>query len=625
MHCGKFRFSISGAVLVVCLLLVVPVYAANTHGVPTGSQEMGAWFGDMFQPHIVSGCVPIVPGSGLTFAPFPCRAYVRATTGELVYVDQPSHDVGPLNTGDGTYWLALHRDTATVISGWTREAGTSYLWRKDTAMPALPPNALMLVSVTVASGNITSRIDLGYHSPRGYAVVWASQFLPLTGSDQIQAAINSLPPDGGTVMLEPGTYTLTDTVAIGNGGVGKLSTRHGVVLQGVARPGAGVIIGASTSVLFKWAGPTGGAMVRINGPLHGWGVQNIEFDGSNSAAVGLLVESGQFGDSRNLIFQRHTYAAIQSTCVPNFPGSSITDSLQNQWTNIRIWHLPPAISGSAAVVLDTSSPTCDTDVNTFTGLFIINQGVGTYGIYLGGADTNTFYNIHITNSATALASVLLNHDNPGSNIWPSDNQFFGLVMANQGIATQGTIPVGGERSANVFWGYANQGAAPGGSVLDLPDSAGIHVNENPPYDLLLMPPQGASAMLLSTLTHPRHFYPSSTNTAELGQGPNRWKNLYLSGGILRPSRTITASDSLNVASDWYIQATPTGNIVLTLGNAVAACQRDYAVKNTTAFNVVLTPSGGQLIDGLSSFTLSANPKAAIIVSDCSNWSILGTH
>ena len=102
--------------LLACLLTFTPtVWAANTHNLGSQSREQAAWFGDMMQPHAVSGCVPAVPASTLLIGATACQAYVRATTGELVYVAQAASTIGPLSGGDGTYWLAVHRDTSSTV------------------------------------------------------------------------------------------------------------------------------------------------------------------------------------------------------------------------------------------------------------------------------------------------------------------------------------------------------------------------------------------------------------------------------------------------------------------------------------------------------------------------------
>lgn len=457
-------------------------------------------------------------------------------------------------------------------------------------------------------------------APRS-AVVWAHEFASLTGGAQIQAALNSLPATGGTVLLAPGTYDVSTTLTLGTGGVGVASSRHGVILQGVALPSSQ---GADSPVRLRWTGASGGTLLRVQGPLIGWGVSNLHLDGNGLAAKSLEVVSGEMGACHNLVCTGHTLAGIYSTAVPVFAPLPNTNSMHNQWTNIRIFHSAPAGANSAGVLLQTTGPTSNTCVNTFTGLFVVVQGVPGYALYLGGTDTNTFYNTHLFTDATALGNIVLDHSNPGSALWPCGNNFYGLVMSAYGVTVLGT-PAAGERAANMFWGYQNQGAAPGANYFDFPSVGSIYHDINSQH-MVLTPQQGADLRLFTTVAHPRHFTPTVHNTANLGADSSRWKDLYLSGGVLRPIRSATGNTTLSVFTDWYLKINnPGGSTTVTLGSAVGVAGRDYFVDNETVNNVVLTPSGGQLINALSSFTLDANPSAAHIISDGANWRILSTH
>lgn len=160
------------------LLLLIPGLAlgANTHGTSSVDAEMRATLGDMFMPHLVPGaCLPSVPGSGLTFSAFACKGYVRGSTADLVYVTQASKAIGPLNAGNGTYWLAIHRDTSSTVSGWTRQTASHYLWKLASTQPADPSGGLVFQQVTVASGNITAVYSVAFVGP--VAAVSRTQFV----------------------------------------------------------------------------------------------------------------------------------------------------------------------------------------------------------------------------------------------------------------------------------------------------------------------------------------------------------------------------------------------------------------------------------------------------------------
>jgi hypothetical protein len=133
---------------------------ADVHALPSETRQRQVWAGDLLSPYIVSGGLPSVPGGSLSFAAFACTGYVEGSDREFRYVSQDSHAVGPLNGGNGTYWLVLHADTSTVVTNWTRQGGTHYLWRLSASQPTLPTASTWLAQVTVAGGAITAVQDL---------------------------------------------------------------------------------------------------------------------------------------------------------------------------------------------------------------------------------------------------------------------------------------------------------------------------------------------------------------------------------------------------------------------------------------------------------------------------------
>lgn len=104
-------------------------------------------------PHITSGCMPATSGT-TTFAAFACVGFVKVSD-VMTPVDQEAVTVGPLSDGDGVYWIAIHQDTTTAVSGWTRETGTHYLWQQNATKPAEPTEGLIFTKATVSGGAIT--------------------------------------------------------------------------------------------------------------------------------------------------------------------------------------------------------------------------------------------------------------------------------------------------------------------------------------------------------------------------------------------------------------------------------------------------------------------------------------
>src|SRR5712692_5171234 len=154
--------------LITALILLLGsshAYSANTHATSSEAGERQAWFGDGFTPYVHSGCLPVVPSSSLTFTAFPCTAYVRGATADLVFVKQDAMSL-TLTAVDGLHWIALHWDTSSAVSGWTRRAESHYLFQQYTpAQPADPVGGLVVARVTVAGGVITAVSSVANPNP----------------------------------------------------------------------------------------------------------------------------------------------------------------------------------------------------------------------------------------------------------------------------------------------------------------------------------------------------------------------------------------------------------------------------------------------------------------------------
>jgi len=109
-----------------------------------------------FNPFIISGCLPTVPVSSTTLAAFACTAQIINQTSTTIHAVQSAATVGPLNSGDGTYWIAIHRDTSSSVSGWTRQGTTRYLWQMNATKPTVPADTIIIAEVTIAGGVITA-------------------------------------------------------------------------------------------------------------------------------------------------------------------------------------------------------------------------------------------------------------------------------------------------------------------------------------------------------------------------------------------------------------------------------------------------------------------------------------
>jgi len=260
-----------------------------------------------------------------------------------------------------------------------------------------------------------------------------------TGTVDSSAAINSAMASGGTVTLVPGVYKLTASVNMGSGSNGVASLAKPVKLVGQGAGAAPSFPGTPTpSVKFLWAGSAGGTMMVVNGPLQGWGIDGIEFDGNNSAGVCLQIISAQYGACRGCSFTGFTNIGLDTTAWSARPGGwGNVDNLHNLYENL-VFVFPGVVSGlatagSKAIVLTGNAGILDnTAYETFINTIIIfpgAPGVTLYGIFLQFCDSCSFLTTHIVNGDTNCVCVNFDYTFDPSNNFPTSNFFFNLDAA----------------------------------------------------------------------------------------------------------------------------------------------------------------------------------------------------
>ena len=270
----------------------------NTLGSTNLLQDIEQRLGAVLSSYIVSGCAPVVPAASLTFAGFACTSFVAdaSVPPRLRAVVQESRTVGPLNVGNGTYWLAQHQDRTSTVVGWTREAVTHYLWQFASDQPADPVEGQVFRQVTVAAGAITASLDR--RVPRSYAQ-WRVYDItdPLFGATDdglindataIQAAFNR----GRRVYIPTGTYhvgttTLTvpnQTIVFGDGPTRSMivyaGTGDGIQINNPINSSTGAYITLKDfAVLCSGAPVTPGGCIADTGStfLH---IENVRVNGN---------------------------------------------------------------------------------------------------------------------------------------------------------------------------------------------------------------------------------------------------------------------------------------------------------------------------------------------------------
>lgn len=236
-------------------------------------------------------------------------------------------------------------------------------------------------------------------------------------SAAINAAIAALPVTGGTVYIGPGNFKCTSTINIGNGSASGVSTTTGVQLIGSASA-------AGICVLTGVPGPSGfggacrlfsGAavdMLHINGPLQGWGVHNIDFDGAGTGTKGIVETACQAGDSSGCIIRGFTNCGQQTTALAEAGAlaSVAGNHMHNRYSN---WVVEvPKVNQAIGIQclgngVNTSTNSCFDIWDHLVLVFhaVPSTGFTMFGIYLQSCDTQHFRNVEYYNTTATGSGV----------------------------------------------------------------------------------------------------------------------------------------------------------------------------------------------------------------------------
>lgn len=149
---------------------------------------------------ISSGCTPTVPAASMTFAAFACSGVLQV--GSKVFDTNQTASAVTLSGADGTFWLAFDFSQTRTVAGWTRTAGTHYLWQLSATQPTNPSGAIVVEKITVLGQVITALEERGNNSPLPSVASNVVQVHLVRGTSfpkRIANAVSQLPATGGTV------------------------------------------------------------------------------------------------------------------------------------------------------------------------------------------------------------------------------------------------------------------------------------------------------------------------------------------------------------------------------------------------------------------------------------------
>lgn len=293
---------------------------------------------------------------------------------------------------------------------------------------------------TFLAGNGTTTAPSYTAFPTVNVVAYGADPTGVAVSDNaIASAITALPASGGDVLFPSGTYKITKTISIGSGGGSTISPTSGVRLVGVglsALPYAGQT--TVPSVAINWGTTNPSTMLVVQGPLQGWGIQNIAFKGNGTATIGIQGISCEWGDTKNVSISGCTLVGLELTCWSTIAAGLIeANSMHNRFENLNI---SVATSNNAGGIDLTGNAgiTANSCYNKFDNVVVnlptSGASTGVYGVYLGSADSNKFSDLHILGGTTGQVGIELDYS-VGS-AFPSNNFFYDVDPAGNNLLTQ---------------------------------------------------------------------------------------------------------------------------------------------------------------------------------------------
>lgn len=269
----------------------------------------------------------------------------------------------------------------------------------------------------------------------------------------IQAAIDSVPADGGIVYIPAGRYKVTSTIRVGNGSNTAVSTKNCVKLQGA---GMAPYFGTACGTEIFWGGSSGpsSTVVSYNGSGDGFGLDGIEINCAGVASNGLVVYSTRLSSFTNFAIREFLAVGI-SLQIRTGPGGSVNFASGNVFQN---WIATSTFENTRGISIQGDyANNNDWHRNTFIcgQTQVKRAAVGeSYGAYLEFTDSNTWIECDLNVYGTGAGFGL--QLNGASNTNYPENNFFYSCSINGMAVNEGPGGIGD----NFFYGHTTKDLEP---------------------------------------------------------------------------------------------------------------------------------------------------------------------
>lgn len=265
----------------------------------------------------------------------------------------------------------------------------------------------------------------------------------------IQAAIDALPNDGGTVYFPAGRFKVTSTIEVGDGSNSAASAKNCIKLQG---EGMGPYFGPSKGTEIFWDGTIGGGpVVRFNGSGDGFGLDRIEINANLKAATGMEIYSVRVSTFSNFAIREFTNAGL-SLQIRTGPVGSVLFASGNTFSN---WLITSSVAATYGIAIQGNfAANDDWHRNTFIGgvAQLPRASTGTnYATYLEFTDSNTWIecDLNVFGVGTGFGLFLNGANN---SFYPENNFFYGCSIISTAVFESGGNVIGD----NFFYNFATK-------------------------------------------------------------------------------------------------------------------------------------------------------------------------
>jgi hypothetical protein len=256
----------------------------------------------------------------------------------------------------------------------------------------------------------------------------------------ITEAIADLPADGGDVYIGAGHFKIATTILAGDGpGNATPSTRHGIQLIGANAPQGSSYFMQNTPVpgtcrLFT---PSAIDLLHVLGPMQGFGMHNIHFDGQGVGLVGVTEQALQWSLSRGC--RIGGFAQIGQLCKPVVGNPALPPNhMHNRY---EMWVIEvPNVAGAHGLWLkgngsNTSTNCCFDMWEDLTTVYAAGSNTVT-GVRIGWCDTNFFSKVHMIPLGSSYNHIAFDYTGEGAQL-PGSN-FFEHITFNGHVINIGT-------------------------------------------------------------------------------------------------------------------------------------------------------------------------------------------